>query len=178
MTADDLVDYLEGARVVDLRALSGSLFVIEAQRGDERLLVTARVVEILSPETTTRKISKKVGHKVQKQARGGISLFGQRQHWPLEVLKREGLPLYWNQEWLLQEIERHGSIEAAAKASGYSPQTVNNFAIREFGMQKKPRVDPHLKLKAKELRSQGLTLDEIASRLGISKASVFRAVRD
>lgn len=177
MDAQQLIDFLEGARIVDLRSLGGSTFIIEAERNNQRLMVTARALEILTPEAVNT--PKATQHfKVRPSPRGGVSIFSQRQHWPIEVLKREGLPLYWNQDWLEQQISLHGSIQAAAKANNYSPQTVNNFAVRVFRMQRRPRLDPHLKLKAQQLKAQGLSLQQIANQLGISKASVYRSIEE
>lgn len=181
MDASRLVDYLAGARLVAVRPLRGSLFIIEAHRDGRRLLVTANAAEILSPEPlpASRKARSSDGWRVGRanQTRGGQSVFQQRSHWPLETLRAEGLPLYWNQQWLESEIERHGSIEAAAEANGYSPKTVNGFAVREFGMSRRPRLNAELKTRARALREQGMSLEQIAAALGISKASAHRASR-
>lgn len=181
--ASDLVDYLAGARVVAIRPLRGSLFVIEAHRGSQRLIVTANAAEILSPEAlaqpTARRARPGGGYTIGRvnQTRGGQSVFQQRSHWPLDVLRREGLPLYWNRQWLEDELERLGSIEAVAAAHGYSPKTVNGFAVRQFGMSRRPRLDPAIKAQARELRAAGMSLEQIAQQLGISKASAMRASR-
>lgn len=177
ISAEQAVEYFWGAKLASIRVLSGKTIVIEAHRDGQRLQITANVGEILSPEALPSSVKPATGFKVSRtnQTRGGQSVFQQRSHWPLEVLRREGLPLYWNQEWIQQQIERHGTIEKAAEANGYNPQTVNKFA-NLFGLSFRPRVQPDLKKQALALRAEGLSLAEISKRLGISKATVHRAL--
>lgn len=61
------------------------------------------------------------------------ALFPTRERWDLEDLKAQGLPLYWNEGWLREQLEQHGSLLAVARRWGYPPREVRRVA-EHFGI--------------------------------------------
>lgn len=50
--------------------------------------------------------------------------------WTLEELKEAGLPLYWNPEWLLEQLIELRSLGAVCKRYGYKANTVQRYISR------------------------------------------------
>ncbi|GEM88353.1 hypothetical protein [Meiothermus granaticius] len=63
----------------------------------------------------------------------GKEVFPTRPHWDLEVLEGMGLPLYWNPDWLREELQQTGSTLALAQKWNYPWGEVNRLA-QYFGM--------------------------------------------
>lgn len=63
----------------------------------------------------------------------GRKVFPTRPHWEVEALQAQGLPLYWNKEWLAGELRRLGSARRLAQEWGYPWGEVARFA-RQFGL--------------------------------------------
>lgn len=53
---------------------------------------------------------------------------------PVEELRAAGLPLYWNRDWLIAELEIHDTFAAVAREHGYNPSVVANYASRRHGL--------------------------------------------
>ncbi len=146
------------------------MFYLRFVAGQEEIEMTARAVEVLSREKARRPLP-----AAKRSVGGQWRVFQQRSHWPLEVLKKEGLPLYWNEEWLRGELARLGSYKAIEKVHGYPNSTVSAFAKRAFGMETKPRVKDKKPLVRKLHRENPtLSIEEIARRAGVSKATAWR----
>src|SRR5690606_19865034 len=53
----------------------------------------------------------------------------------INELKERNLPLYWNEEWLRGELQRHGSYGEIARVHGFpSSVTIASYAKRKFGI--------------------------------------------
>lgn len=52
-------------------------------------------------------------------------------HWTVDELKAQGLPLYWDHDWLLRELRRLQTIKALADEHGYSPNTLRSYISRQ-----------------------------------------------
>lgn len=61
-----------------------------------------------------------------KQARQ----YQEKQSWSISELKDQGLPMYWNKEWLEAGITEYGTISALAIATGYKINTLYNWVNR------------------------------------------------
>lgn len=167
---EETVELLSKARVERVSPLQGRMFYMRFVAGQEEIEMTARVVEVLSRERARCPLPA-AKRPVGRQWR----VFQQRQHWPLEVLRKEGLPLYWNEEWLRGELARLGSYKAIEKVHGYPNSTVSAFAKRAFGIETKPRVkDKKSLVKALRREHPQASIEEIARLAGVSKATAWR----
>lgn len=100
-----------------------------------------------------------------------------KKDWTEYELRREGLPLYLSDDWLLGELKRLGSQAAISKAYGYNSQSLSRRLIK-LGIETRPRNTEEQRKEARRLRKQGLSLQAIAKQTGLSKPSVSRACRD
>lgn len=177
---EHVIERLGAARVLRLSPIDGKTFLLRVAIGGEEVEFTARGLELLS-ETRLPPHPRRVERRrlVRSEGRGGfVSAFHDRPHWPEELLRREGLPLYWNEAWLRAELERLGSYVEIERAWGYPNSTVAAFAKREFGIEVKPRKGSVKALVRRVWRENpGITLAELARRTGVSKATAYRYVR-
>lgn len=63
----------------------------------------------------------------------GRRLFPTRSSWELSELEAQGLPLYWNKEWLKEELARTGSTYYLAKKWNYRQSEIKRLA-EHFGI--------------------------------------------
>jgi len=59
-----------------------------------------------------------------------------KQTWSLEELREQKLPLYWNHEWLLEQLRELRSFEVLCKKHGYKPDTVQRYISRQPELSK------------------------------------------
>lgn len=100
-----------------------------------------------------------------------------KSRWTADECRREGLPLYWSQEWFAEEFERLGSLAAMEAAHpSYSNQRLSEWAQRH-GINLKPRISDETWAEVDRRLSAGETPGQIARALDISKPSVQRRAR-
>jgi hypothetical protein len=63
----------------------------------------------------------------------GRELFPTRSDWGLEELQAQGLPLYWNKDWLNEQIRATGSTYLVAKKWNYPWSEIKRMA-EHFGI--------------------------------------------
>jgi|GEM_PF-6958070 len=96
------------------------------------------------------------------------SLFRTRDHWPIEELARIGARPYWNRDWLVDALVRHkNSITNLAHELGVKPQEIKHFKD-EHGIRNATAE------RIRELRDEGLTYEEIAVQLDVTKSTISR----
>jgi len=54
-----------------------------------------------------------------------------KQKWTINELEAQGLPFYWDHEWLIKEFRRLRSLGAVAKKYGYKPGTLQRYISRQ-----------------------------------------------
>lgn len=173
-TPSDLIATLANRRhhtsIIRVTPLGENRAVFTVRLGDETVQFTVSIGEVIGlvPPAAAKRFSR-------GEARSRISVATQdAKSWTEEELRREGLPLYWSEEWLRRMLDQYGSFVAVAEATGYGPNTMNNYAIRQFGWSQKPRK---AQLKAKVIedwRTSGDSLEKVAARHGVHKATVYR----
>jgi hypothetical protein len=173
-SAADLIDALAKHRrptsIIRVTPLGENRAVFTVRLGDATVQFTVSIHEVIGlvPSAKRKRLSR-------GQARSRIHTAMQdAKSWTEEELRREGLPLYWSEAWLKRMFEQYGSFVAAAEASGYGAQTLNNYAVKRFGWSQKPRK---AQLKARVIedwRTSGDSLEKVAARHGVNKATVYR----
>ena len=93
---------------------------------------------------------------------------------PIDELRAHQLPLYWNREWLENEIREHGSLAAAARANGYRVGVVASYAARHHRSVTNPN-HPSPRAAAIALwRSEAVSPRRLALEFGVSISTVRR----
>lgn len=88
-----------------------------------------------SPVPRALKLSTDTARRSRTTPRRGSNL-------TVQELREQGLPLYWNEEWLRRELERLGSWTAIAREHGYrSPHAISSYAQRNYGLSLKRRYE-------------------------------------
>ncbi|TDE87398.1 hypothetical protein [Deinococcus sp. S9] len=168
-----LMDDAGGLRFIRSRHLTRNQVVLTFDWQGQPLQFTAAIVEVLGGEVPDNARSRAsdernpgvISHKMQK-----------KKHWTEDELRREGLPLYFSDEWLLATHQRLGSAMAIERMYGYSNQAISRRLI-QLGIETRPRNTEAQRERARVLRAQGLSLEAIAKETGLSKPSVSRATR-
>jgi transposase-like protein len=100
-------------------------------------------------------------------------------------LKTRNYPLYWNREWLANELEKHGSYSEVARQHGYpSPTTLASYAKRRFGFDMqgdfdRKRVDVIARYKAGESgEAEPISHAELARQYRVAVATVYRWIKE
>lgn len=75
----------------------------------------------------------KNSHSKYSLVRLGREVFPTRPVWDLQTLQAQGLPLYWNRDWLAEGLRSAGSVRRLAEEWGYPWGEVARFA-RRFGL--------------------------------------------
>lgn len=57
--------------------------------------------------------------------------------WTINELEAQGLPFYWDHEWLIKEFRRLRSLGAVAKNYGYKPGTLQRYISRQPELARK-----------------------------------------
>jgi hypothetical protein len=76
---------------------------------------------------------KKVTRNKYDLIRLGREVFPTRSQWSLEELEAQGLPLYWNKDWLNKQIRATGSTYLVAKKWNYPWGEIKRMA-EHFGI--------------------------------------------
>lgn len=76
---------------------------------------------------------KKVTRNKYDLIRLGREVFPTRSQWSLEELQAQGLPLYWNKDWLNEQIRATGSTYLVAKKWNYPWGEIKRMA-EHFGI--------------------------------------------
>jgi hypothetical protein len=54
-----------------------------------------------------------------------------KQEWTINELEAQGLPFYWDHEWLIKEFRKLRSLRAIAQKYGYKPGTLQRYISRQ-----------------------------------------------
>lgn len=76
---------------------------------------------------------KKATRNKYELTRLGQEVFPTRSQWSLEELQAQGLPLYWNKDWLDEQIRATGSTFLVAKQWNYPWSEIKRMA-EHFGI--------------------------------------------
>ena len=92
-----------------------------------------------------------------------------------EELKEQGLPLYWNREWVEDQLERgHSYAEIALNAGGYQVMAVSKYLRLEHGISKFVKRTPE-EVEAIQRRIQeGATRADVMKKFGLSEFGAGR----
>lgn len=110
-----------------------------------------------------------------KGLRGRYNRIKRPEAFTLDELKERNLPLYWNEQWLRQELDRLGSYAEIARAHGYpSATTIASYAKRKFGISIQKDFDAKRQAVLEDFESGDYTQLELAERHGVGVATVYR----
>lgn len=170
-----LLDDAGGLKLIRVRYAghkNQAVFTFDWQ--DSELQFTAAITEVLSAEVPE---NAKARAASEERNPGRLShILQKKADWTEHELRREGLPLYLSDTWLLDTYRRLGSATAIEQAYGYTNQSISRRLIR-LGIETRPRNTEQQREEARRLRKEGLTLREIAKRTGLSTPSVSRACK-
>lgn len=104
----------------------------------------------------------------------------------LEFLREHDLPLYWNREWIEQQLMRYGSFAeiaryCAADVHGVNATTMANYAREHFNIKKRRERGGSRRaelVEAYEDKQGNVTQTELASRFNVSIATVNRWLQE
>jgi hypothetical protein len=54
-----------------------------------------------------------------------------KQQWTINELEAQGLPFYWDHDWLIEEFRKLRSLGAIARKYGYKPGTLQRYISRQ-----------------------------------------------
>jgi len=74
-------------------------------------------------------------------------------------------------------LDKHGNYTKIAEVTGIPAQTLNKWGVKH-GINKKPRIDKHVKRRVITLLANGMSYSEIAKRAKVSKATVSRIAKE
>ncbi len=174
---EDLARSLEdagGLKFLRWRHLHRNQGVATFEWQGQQVQFTAAVVEVLDGEVPEKPQNRRVESAGQHGKIAHLSRKGTVYN--EDQLRSHGLPLYLDDDWLLAALKRLGSQDAISSTYGYSNQVISRRLI-QMGIETRPRIDPKLKVKMRELRATGMSLQRIADELHTNKASVMRACR-
>lgn len=138
----------------------------------ERLVITAASVEVVDGDlaAASRKVK---GH------RGRYNRVKRPEALTIEELRERNLPLYWNEHWLRQELERLGSYAEIARVHGFpSPVTIASYAKRKFGISVQKDYDRKRRAVYQDFDTGDYTHLELANRHGVGVATVYRWLQE
>lgn len=92
---------------------------------------------------------------------------------PVQALTGARHPLYFNEQWLREKLEEHGTQAALARAYGYSNQAVSE-ACQRFNIRTRARIPASIIRQVERELEGGGSPRAIAVKFGISKPSVRR----
>ena len=95
----------------------------------------------------------------------------------VDELRKRHLPLYWNREWLEQQLDELGSYAEIARKHGFpSPTTIASYANRKFGFSIQDEFDRKRAAVVAEYReSEGaISKKDLAERHGVAVATIYR----
>lgn len=128
----DLVKELHGAsvRVEKLTKLGNESMLMDFVKGGKRYRVSISFEEILEISEEKEKRQRKIKPRLNR-----TNVFSSKKHWDVEILKAERLPLYWNKDWIISELDSLGSYEKIAKAYNYSAHAMSEFCKKRWGIK-------------------------------------------
>lgn len=121
----------------------------------------------------------------KESLRGRLNRYRFGRHLSIAQLRERNLPLYWNREWLVRELEECGSYAEIARKHGYpSSTTIASYAKRNFGIsvqdsydQKRAAViEAHQRITRGE--SPRRHYAEMAEQHNVSIATIYRWIRE
>ena len=95
----------------------------------------------------------------------------------IEELRERNLPLYWNEQWLREQLASHGTYTAIARKYGFpSASTIAAYAKRNFGINVQAEYDRKREDIVRRVldNSEDVTHLELAREYGVAVATVYR----
>jgi hypothetical protein len=103
----------------------------------------------------------------------------------VEELKARNYPLYWNRQWLANELEKFGTYSEVARQHGYpSATTIASYAKRRFGFDMqgdfdRKRLDVVARYEAGEAGdAEPISQSALAQQFGVAVATVCRWLQE
>jgi hypothetical protein len=122
--------------------------------------------------------------KPQRSLRGRFNRVTRADQLSVAELRLRNLPLYWNREWLKEQLAVHGSYSEVARVHGYpSATTIASYAKRRHGFDLQAVFDAkRLAVLAEHEARRGTddpaTHVDLARRHGVAVATVYRWLRE
>lgn len=121
-------------------------------------------------------VKRKSGHELNWIHREAAS----RGHvWTEEELKREGLPLYWSEEWVRARLAEGCTLRQLAVLSGSLKTTVSTHLSRHFNLRLGRRTLSETEIQdVRERFHRGETRHAIAQHYEMTKSAISKYLRD
>lgn len=154
--------------VIAARALEDGTMVVKYDLDGYELAISVadvRLVEGSIEEAEERR----------KGLRGRYNRIKNPEAFTIEELKERHLPLYWNEQWLRQELDRLGSYAEIARTHGYpSATTIASYAKRKFGISLQQDFDEKRQAVLEDFETGDYTQLQLANKHGVGVATVYR----
>ena len=161
---------VEAAQVEVIGAVqegSAGLKLILSIDGEE-VVIAAASVEIVEGDLAA-------AIRKAKGRRGRYNRIKRPEALTIKELHERNLPLYWNEQWLRQELQRLGSYAEIARVHGYpSAVTIASYAKRKFGISVQDDYDRKRQAVYQDFDTGDYTHLELADRNGVGVATVYR----
>lgn len=92
--------------------------------------------------------------------------------WTLEELRERRLPLYWNEQWVREQMQQGRSpAEIAELAGGWGARNASHYVLNVFGIRlRQPQLDEQTAAYIREQVAAGRSRLEVADELGVSRS--------
>jgi transposase-like protein len=143
----------------------------------EKFLLNTRDLRVVSGDV----------RKLQTRApnlRGRFNRIKDAHTMTVDELRARGLPLYWNEKWLRNELEKLGTYAAVAREHGFpNPTTIASYAKRNFKLDVQGEYD-RKRNEAIRVYRESLSTDhpishtQLAERYDVATATIYRWLKE
>lgn len=92
--------------------------------------------------------------------------------WTEEELREQGLPLFWNEDWVRRRLSEGATRAELAVESGFQERTVTSYLQKVWGIRTRQIVTRPVKEHVRELVEAGMPRKVVARELGLSEHTV------
>lgn len=92
--------------------------------------------------------------------------------WTEEELREQGLPLFWNEDWVRRRLSEGATRAELAVESGYQERTVVSYLQKVWGIRAFSKNAKSLKEHVRELVEAGMPRRVIARELKLSESTI------
>ncbi len=174
-TRQKVIDLITGAakvEVVGAKPVGSSGLILHLLIDDSPVTLEVSGLEVVDGDL-------EAANRHLKGTRGRLNRVKRPETLSIQELRERHLPLYWNEKWLRDELDRLGSYAEIARVHNFaSPVTIASYAKRKFGIDIQAEYAKKREAVYEDSETGDFTHYELAEKHGVALATVYRWLKE